>query len=211
MYLQYNKFLRKYANTAPTPPKQPGFWDSVGESWDNFMVGKDLFGWTSPKAAYDFKTAGDRLKAYQNGTAAKDYDPIPDMRYTGQVMSTPEFQKNYGAWSSDPANKKHRRYNDLANIYAKRDAFNYAAKNPEHFKQALNYKGLGLTDFLFGSTQDNYNVLRLSKSPLRGLMNTDQLAQIDKNYWLMNMIWRVKKFFSEFGNWKDVKDPADFN
>jgi hypothetical protein len=227
----YNKFLQKRANNAygyqtPQQPQQPaappapaaptqqpstnnqGWFAQVKDRFDQAKLGFDLFGPWGLDRAQQFGDATTRLQSYQNGTAVKDYDPLQDMNTVSNIMESDEFQNNYTKWASNPANKSSKWYRQLADLNNnKRHAFRYAVRNPKDFRDAQRFRGFGVMDYLFGSTADNYNMLRIANGPLAGLLSPEKRQQLRSNYGLMKMIWRIKKFFSEFGNWQDVRDP----
>lgn len=218
MYHEYNKFLQKRAAVEPnnTEHSQSLFGGMIetGKAminkaksmYDDAKMANDLFG--NVEAAGKFRDAGSRLQTYQAGKAAEDYDPASDVSYVSSVVNDPGFQKRYTAWSKN--NKNHKHYNNLANIYSKRYALAHAAKNPEDFKKLQKFRGLGLSDYLFGSVQDNYDFLRMMNGPMGAFANADQRKQLRNNYGWLELLWRIKKFFSEFGNWRPVTNPADY-
>lgn len=151
--------------------------------------------------------AGNRLQAYQQGNHAKGYDPTEDMRNVSKFINNPKVQTNYNSWL--PNNTNHPMAGTLRNVMAQRHAMQHAAKNPDAFKRFSQFRGMGLMDYLFGSAKDNYDLLRMANGPFGAFMNANQRNMMKNNYGLMKLIWRIKKFFSEFGNWKQQADPDD--
>lgn len=214
---QYNKFLQKRANSrsavtqspTQTPDAQQGWWGRVRDNMSKAKLAYDLFGATGMDTASKFGDAAGRLQAYENGTAKEGYDPLYDMQTVSNTLESKDFQNRYANWAKDPVNRQKKWYNQLEYLQGRRDALRYAVRNPKDFRYAQKFQGMGLMDYLLGSASDNYNVMRIASGPLGKFMKPQQRTQLRNNFGLMKMIWRIKKFFSEFGNWRNVRDPED--
>ena len=208
----HNKFLQKRA-----ADKSPGFFTNIAaqakQVMDTAQDAKSLYqllngtGYDHTQIPY-LQASARRLRDYQSGIAPQGYNPTRDMDTVQKLMNHDKFVANYNNMlKTDPENRVLNRFKQG---YNNRHAFRYAAQNPEEFKKFQNFRGMGISDYLFGSTEDNYNLLRMANGPMGAFLSPEQRKKLRDNYGIMKLIWRIKKFFSEFGNWKNTPDPENY-
>lgn len=163
-------------------------------------------------------TARNNLHRYNAGLwgskagDAKDYDPHNDIVTLSNFVNNKRFRDNYNKvrtnWLADPnGSYKKRIAQQLDQIMGMGDALGYAANNKDAFNKFNSFRGMGIWDYLFDSADNNYKLLQMANGPMGRFMSPEQAERIRNNYGLLKGIWRFKKFFSEFGNWKPVDDP----
>lgn len=212
MMLTHNKFLQKRA-AGNSPGPLTNFFAGLGHAVHTAQDANSMYklldgtGYNSSQLQH-LQAASGRLRNYQAGTAPRGYDPTGDMDTVQRLMNHDRFVSNYNnMMKTDPENRVLNRFKQG---YNNRHAFRYAAQNPEEFKKFQNFRGMGISDYLFGSTEDNYNLLRMANGPMGSFLSPEQRKKLRDNYGIMKLIWRIKKFFSEFGNWKNTPDPEDY-
>lgn len=204
----YNKFLRKRANSAL---------DNLSK--DDYMHAANIFGINAKKLLDkeyianqrqrigNFYNAANRLKDYQAGNHADDYDPHQDMATVTNMWNSPGFADRVNKFTS--AYPEHRWSGQFKSLGRNIGAMQSAIANPEHFKALNAARGMGLMDFLFDSYENNYKLMQAVNGPMGAWLNNDQRNMVRNNWGLMKLIWRIKKFFGEFGNWKYREDPEN--
>ncbi len=166
------------------------------------------------KSVYGAKS---RLDGFYAGTKPYDgYDPHRDVATLSNFVNNENLLKNWSrvseGWKTEPEGSwKRRLYPQITSMFDKRHALAYAAKNKSDFNAMQKFRGMGIADYLFGSADDNYKLLRLANGPMGAFLTQAQRNKIRNNYGLMKLIWRIKKFFSEFGNWKYASDPEHYS
>ena len=160
-----------------------------------------------------------RLHRYNSGNwgsdpnDTKDYDPHKDITTLHNFINNPALRKNYNkvrqTWLNAPKGSYQRRIaQQLDNAIGMGSALGYAANNKEAFNKFNSFRGMGVLDYLLDSADNNYKLLQYANGPMgSAFMSPEQIKKIKDNYGLMKFIWRFKKFFSDFGNWKYVDDP----
>ena len=144
-----------------------------------------------------------RLDKYRQNSHDRNYNPIDDIKKVNSYINTREYMSNYYNWAANEANVNRPLYNQLASLYNTRHAINYAANNPNDFNDLTRFRNIGVWKYLTGSVKDNEKLLRLLKTPMTGFLNKDQQSKVTRYLWLMDVIMRVKRFFSGLGlgNW----------
>lgn len=143
---------------------------------------------------------------------AREYDPHNDVVTLSNFVNNKRFRNNYNKvrtkWLADPDGSYRKRIaQQIDQIIGMGDALGYAATNKTDFNKFNSFRGMGIWDYLFDSADNNYKLLQMANGPMGRFMSPEQAKHIRNNYGLMKGIWRVKKFFSDFGNWKPVDDP----
>ena len=200
-----NKFLRKVAKADNQGSLfgriKAGFADANDFASLQQATGID------PRDLQAMQQAGRDIQNWQAGKAVPGYDPLKSFATITKVTSNPTFSKGYAEWSKTRANHKWRP--GLENALRYHDAMTYAQTNPSEFKALQKSRGMTPMNFIFDSTDNNYRFMKALNSPMGIFLNDKQRSQVRNNFGLMELIWRIKKFFSEFGNWRYQADPSE--
>lgn len=207
-----NKFLRKVAKAN----SRVSFFDRVKAASNQAKAGvediRDLVALqqatdVDPRDLQAMHRAGEDIQNWQAGKAAPGYNPLKSFETITKVTGNPKFSEGYAKWSKTRAGHKWRPGLDRALKY--HNAMAYAQDNPLEFKALQQSRGMTPMNFIFDSADNNYRLMRALNSPLGIFLNDRQRSQARNNFGLMELIWRIKKFFSEFGNWRYQVDPSE--
>ena len=222
-----NKFLRKLGNapTATNPQQQSSGAQAGGGVIGSIANGVKTLFTMDPLDVYansetmkgsgltgaDFRNAFDasqRLDAYSRGENLADYDPYPDIKHVYKVTGNDKALNSY---------RSNRRYiqglglpvDKIDRALSLNPAMKYAIDNPAEFKRARHMRDMSSIDYLFDDYRNNERDMRIANGPLGAFFNKQQRNKVRSNFWLMELIWRIKKFFAEFGNWQPTDDPSE--